>query len=220
MCHRMSPLLFSELERALEEFRRTGRARVPRRSPGTVVPDAYPGTQIPLFVPNEDGELVPTMLTWGFPTVQQTTGKPALIFNTRIETALPQGQSGKGIWADAIRYGRCLVPVRCFYERWTQPHDPAQEGTNEVRFQLMGHRIFLIACVCNDERFSVVTTQPNAMVSPVHNRMPLVLGPGESSIWLGPDYGWLSDRSGIQLTSQVEMPQRHAATDTDVPATI
>ncbi|MDD6565675.1 MAG: SOS response-associated peptidase family protein, partial [Parafannyhessea umbonata] len=73
----------------------------------------------------------------------------------------------------------------------------------QVAFQLAGHRIFLIACVRQGERFSVVTTEPNASVASVHNRMPLVLGPGESSVWLGNDWPSLADRSAIQLDREL-----------------
>ena len=52
-----------------------------------------------------------------------------------------------------------------------------------------------------EDQLSIVTTQPNAAVSPVHDRMPLVLGAGESSIWLGADFATLADRSAIQLTA-------------------
>lgn len=213
MCHRMSPLLFEELAEALRELRATGRARVSQRNPGVTVPDAYPGSEVPLFVPDENGDLVAANLTWGFPT--QRDGQRRLVFNTRIETALSQGAAGQGLWADAIRYGRCLVPVRSFYERWTQPlpqPDTAESSAGgmqgaEVSFGLAGHRFMLLACVCNEDRFSVVTTMPNAAVAPIHNRMPLVLGPGESAIWLGPDYASLQDRTSIRLVSHVEQPQ-------------
>lgn len=49
-----------------------------------------------------------------------------------------------------------------------------------------------------------MTTEPNAVVSPVHNRMPLVLGPVESSVWLGPGFEALADRSRIRLTAEPE----------------
>lgn len=212
MCHRMSPLLLAELEEALEELHRTGHARVPRRDSGVQVPDAYPGTQVPLLVPDGDGNLVPAELAWGFPT--ERGGHRRLVFNTRIETALGQGRSGRGLWAQAIREGRCLVPVRGFYERWTEPRPlaPGQGGTAaqvpEVRFELEGHRCFLLAGVESGGRFSVVTTQPNAAVARVHDRMPLVLGPGESRVWLGPDFASLADRSSVRLVTEIELSQR------------
>lgn len=204
MCHRMSPLTFAELEQALDELRRTGHARVPSRDASQTVPDAYPGKDVPLFVPDQDGSLVPTQLKWGFPS-PQSAGK--VVFNTRIETAVAQGQVGQGLWADPIRYGRCLVPVRSFYERWTVPDQegsPTSHGDGQVEFTLAGHRFFLLACVRDQEHFSVVTCRPNATVAVVHNRMPLVLGPGESRVWLGSDFATLADRSSIRLESRVE----------------
>ena len=126
MCHRMSPLLYRELERAIRELRFTGRARVPRRDPDVQVADAYPGTQLPLIVEGEDG-YEPAQLTWGFETMQE--GRPRLVFNTRIETALAQARAEKGLWAGPITQGRCLVPVRAFYESWTrEPPHSTREG--------------------------------------------------------------------------------------------
>ena len=33
--------------------------------------------------------------------------------------------------------------------------------------------------------FAIVTTEPNAVCAELHNRMPVVLGPGTWSAWLG-----------------------------------
>lgn len=210
MCHRMSPLLLRELQEGLKYMQVTGRAHVPRRDPSIVVPDAYPGSQVPLFVLRDDSTLAATELTWGFPSPAQG-GRT--VFNTRIETALRQATDGRGMWVTPITNGRCIVPVRAFYEWWTQPGTPRAGSDGEasgkrsrrpqVAFQLAGHRIFLIACVRQGERFSVVTTEPNASVASVHNRMPLVLGPGESSVWLGNDWPSLADRSAIQLDREL-----------------
>ncbi len=212
MCHRMSPLLFAELEEALRELRNTGKAHVPRRNADIFVPDVFPGADVPLFVPNADGTLAAVELTWGVPGAGGAAGTRAkLVFNTRIETALSQARTGRGLWAQPILEGRCLVPVRGFYESWTQPDpnapapDPGRRpARRQVRFNLAGHGIFLLACVRTEDRFSVVTTVPNAEVGRVHSRMPLVLGPGESRVWLGPDFATLADRSGIRLDTQVE----------------
>lgn len=160
MCHRMSPLLLRELQEGLKYMQVTGRAHVPRRDPSIVVPDAYPGSHVPLFVPSDDGKLAATELTWGFPSPAQG-GRT--VFNTRIETALRQATDGRGMWAAPITHGRCIVHVRAFYEWWTQPGAPRASADGEasgkrgrrpqVAFQLAGHRIFLIACVRQGERF-------------------------------------------------------------------
>jgi putative SOS response-associated peptidase YedK len=200
MCHRVTPLLFEELQLALDDLRVTGRARVPARAPHTVVPDAYPGTQVPLFVMGSSGELEVQALTWGFDAT--IGGKQKNVFNTRIETALSQASSGYGLWAQPIVEGRCLVPVRSFYESWTRSRE--RRG-RDVRFTLPGHRVFLLAGIRDRERFSLVTTRPNADMQPIHSRMPLVLGPGESSVWLGPDFARLADRSHIRLEVESEV---------------
>lgn len=196
MCHRITPLLANELQQALTELSSTGRARIPSRDPSIVVPDAYPGTQLPLFTTAEDGSLEVTVLTWGFSA--SIAGKSKRVFNTRLDTALQQANTGRGMWAKPILHGRCLVPVRSFYESWTK--SPERRSTN-VRFTMPGHRVFLLAGVCARDCFSVVTTEPNAAVGRFHTRMPLVLGPGESGIWLGSDFASLADRTGITLES-------------------
>lgn len=198
MCHRIAPLILVELEAALREMRLTGHARVPRRDPDLVVPDAYPGHQLPLFVPDDVGGLQAVELTWGFDVPSGNGSK--LVFNTRIETALAQAHSGEGLWAEPVLRGRCLVPVRGFYEHWTR----SEQRRPQVRFTLPGSQVFLLAGVQQDGRFSVVTTRPNADVTPIHQRMPLVLGPGESSLWLGSGFAGLADRSGIHLEAQSE----------------
>lgn len=142
--------------------------------------------------------LIAMQLTWGFESFDKK-----LVFNTRLDTALRQVREGRGMWADAILHGRCLVPVRGFYEtsRSHRRYNP-QTGKSvlqQYRFLMPGHRIFLMAGIQRDGRFSLVTTEPNAVVGSVHTRMPLVLGPGESLLWLGPDFAELADRSAIDL---------------------
>ena len=182
--------------------------------------DAYPGAAVPVFVPDGRGGLTAVEMTWGFemPVRQESepsrecgapetrrpaAPRPKLVFNTRIETALEQERTGEGMWARAIREGRCLVPVRAFFEthgsRTVTSAATGRPIKQQYRFTLGRHRAFLLAAVAQDGRFSIVTTAPNAAVAPVHDRMPLVLGPGESNVWLGPDFATLADRRGIAL---------------------
>lgn len=69
--------------------------------------------------------------------------------------------------------------MRCGYGETRIPHAaervPDRSETDNGRLRLPGARAFLLADVQADGRFSVVTAQPNASVSPVHNRMPLKL---------------------------------------------
>lgn len=166
--------------------------------------DAYPGSQVAAYVLDEDGSLATITLTWGFPL----KGKPHAVFNTRLETALSQAREGRGMWSEAILQGRCLVPVRAFYESHDTERVKSERTGKPVkrqyRFCFPGARAFLLAGVHQDGFLSIITAEPNATVAKVHNRMPLVLGPGESSVWLGPDFASLADRSGIRLSAEPE----------------
>ncbi len=207
MCVRMCPLTHEEAELALESLEQTGHARVePDGDRLDPVHDARPGSLVPTFVPDATGRLSVTDLSWGFPR----EGRPHAVFNTRIETALAQLDHGyRGLWTKAIADGRCLVPVRAFYEahRSEKIASPrtGRPIKRQYRFRLPGARAFLLAGVQAEGRLSIVTTTPNDSMAPVHDRMPLVLGPGESSVWLGEGFASLAERTRPQLSLEPEL---------------
>ena len=195
MCVRMCPLTVEEAEAALEA-RGGGRHAIMRVDEPDPLRDARPGSSVPLFILGDDGVLRVATLEWGFPL----DGRPHAVFNTRVESAIEQLRRGRrGMWAKAIAYGRCLVPVRAFYESHATEQVVSERTGRPVRrqyrFRLPGARAFLLAAV---------QEEPNASVAPVHDRMPLVLGPGESAVWLGPGFASLADRSRLALASEPE----------------
>lgn len=204
MCVRFSPLTAEEAQAVLDA-RGTGRHAIRYIESPDPRQDARPGSTVPLFVTDSAGNLHVSKLEWGF----SLNGKPHAVFNTRIESALEQLRRGRrGMWAKAMAEGRCLVPVRAFYEGHMTERVPSPVTGKPVKrqyvFRLPGARAFLLAAVQLDGVFSIVTTEPNASVASVHDRMPLVLGSGESRMWLGPDFTALADRSRIQLVCNPE----------------
>ena len=204
MCVRMCPLTMEEAQAVLDARATPGAHAIRYIERPDPLRDARPGSLVPVYVP-EGGDLAVARLTWGFPL----DGKPNAVFNTRIESALEQLRRGRrGMWARAIAEGRCLVPVRAFYEGHMSERVESERTGRPVRrqylFRLPGARAFLLAAVREGDRFSIVTTRPNASVAPIHDRMPLVLGPGESSVWLGPEFTCLTNRSAINLDSSPE----------------
>lgn len=204
MCVRFSPLTAEEAQSVLD-MRGTGRHAIRYIESPDPRHDARPGSTVPLFVPDGAGGLKVAKLEWGF----QLDGKPHAVFNTRIESALEQLRRGRrGMWAKAIAEGRCLVPVRAFYEGHMTERVPSPVTGRPIKrqymFRLPGACAFLLAAVRMDGMFSIVTTAPNASVAPIHDRMPLVLGPGESNVWLGQDFASLADRSRISLSAASE----------------
>ena len=132
-------------------------------------------------------------MRWGF----EESWKPGVVFNTRIESA------GKPMWRDSMEHRRCIIPVRSFFETSATGTEPSPRTGRPVRrsfeFTAPNSLVTLIGGVWKGDRFSMVTTEANRWMAPVHHRMPLVLRPSELAQWLGPDYLRLADRSSVEL---------------------
>jgi putative SOS response-associated peptidase YedK len=107
-------------------------------------------------------------------------------FNARAETL-----ATSGLFRDAYRRRRCLVPVDGFYEwlrdgKLRQPmriHDP--DGLPLALAGLWTGR--------QDPEsgewlrtFTIVTTRPNDFMGSIHDRMPVIVPPDSWSAWLDP----------------------------------
>ena len=133
-----------------------------------------------------------------------------LVFNTRLESAL----GGSSMWKTPMERGRCIVPAASFFETHgtetiTNPKTrrPLKRAYEFVRSD---EEPLLLAAVSSEGLFSIVTTQPNADVAPVHPRMPLVLDFQEAPLWLEgdlKDVASLSDRANISLISAPDTSQ-------------
>jgi putative SOS response-associated peptidase YedK len=107
--------------------------------------------------------------------------KPLVVANARAETLL-----GKPAFRDAAQHRRCLVPADGFYE-WEK------QGRARLPhyFALREHQPFFFAGIWQPETeatpaaFAIVTTTPNALLAPIHDRMPVILGPNSGPAWLG-----------------------------------
>ena len=99
--------------------------------------------------------------------------------NARAETV-----AEKPSFRAAFRARRCLVPADGFYE-WTGPRGKRQP-LNIHRAD--GQPLALAGLwESHDEfgpTFTIITTAPNAYMSAIHTRMPVVLEPGDWDAWL------------------------------------
>lgn len=50
----------------------------------------------------------------------------------------------------------------------------------------------------------IVIMEPNASIAPIHDRIPLVFGPGESGVWLGDGFEIPANRGNVQLSVKLE----------------
>ena len=115
--------------------------------------------------------------------------------------------SRRGIWSDAFRTGRCIVPTLGFFESSETETVASPRTGKPVKAQYRfaaPEGLTLLAGVREQDAFSVVTTEPNEQVAPVHGRMPLVLRAGEALQWLFGDAAALADRTGVALDVSTE----------------
>lgn len=138
------------------------------------------------------------MFSWGY----ALAGSSKLVYNARIEN------SENPMWASSFLERRAIVPVASFFE----PHRTEKEldsKTGRMRkrsyiFESREDEPLLLAAIYLDDRISIVTTEPNESVAPIHPRMPLVLRVEDISTWIGDDWRDLADRSVVELAAEPE----------------
>ena len=72
----------------------------------------------------------------------------------------------------------------------------------QYEFRVPEQDIIFIGCTWRGSTFSMVTTDANADMAPIHHRMPLIVRQEELPLWFGPNYQQLADRSKIRLEAQ------------------
>jgi len=143
-----------------------------------------PVAAVRVSLKSESREL--TYFHWGL--IPRWAKDPAIgsrMINARSETA-----AEKPSFRSAFKYRRCLVPTDGFYE-WQKVNGRKQP----VRIQVEDGGIFAIAglwehWISQDgseiESCTLLTTEPNDTMRPIHNRMPVILPPDDFDLWLDP----------------------------------
>jgi putative SOS response-associated peptidase YedK len=110
----------------------------------------------------------------------------AKAINARVE-----GIEAKPFFRGPVRRSRCLIPPTAFFE-WRL------EGTRKVkyRFARRDEDLFRFAGLYDTWRdprdpkgrerrsCTIITTTPNDLAGPYHNRMPVILHPHDEQTWL------------------------------------
>ena len=190
------------IEEIVREIERQNLANYLPDWPAVVQPDpktlksAFPKSPVPIILPDKEARLTTKVMTWGY-TVPWSK---QVVFNTRFDTAT---RPGKNMWAESLAERRCVVPTFGFYE----PHKSEtfinprsnRENKQQYFFASPTSALLFIAGVFEGDQFSLMTTEPNGIMRPIHNRMPLVLEPDELDTWLFGEYLSLEDRSMIDI---------------------
>ena len=141
-----------------------------RLSGKTYSGDIYPTNIAPVISAASD-HLQLEENRWGYPGMN----KKGVIINARAETV-----HEKRMFRAGIERGRIVIPAVHFYE-W----NPQK---TKYTFSRKDKALLYLAGIADDfeqeQRFVILTTQANASMEKVHDRMPLILEPDQVRDWL------------------------------------
>jgi len=140
-----------------------------------------PGQNLPVITNTEPEKL--SFFKWGLvPFWAKDLKIGNKLINARAET-LQEKPSFKA----AFTRRRCLIPANGFFE-W-------KKGTQKMPYRIFvkNEDLFAMAGIWEtwkDEEnnllhtFSIITTEPNELMKPIHNRMPVILSIDNEKVWL------------------------------------
>jgi len=144
-------------------------------------------TQPVLVVPN-DSSFTADYYTWGLiPSWAKDPSIGSRMINARAETL-----SEKPSFRGPFKYHRCLILSNGFYE-WQKR--PGSNAKKPFFIRLKNGKPFAFAGLWDEwhspdgsqiKSCTIITTIPNSLVAPIHDRMPVILPIDKYSIWLDP----------------------------------
>ena len=104
-----------------------------------------------------------------------------MVINARSETVY-----SRPLFRAAFTSHRCVVPAHGFFEWEKVKGRRLPWYFTSTKYPMLG--LAGLYEPATDEQpagFVILTTQPNAMVAPYHNRMPVMLGPASARVFAG-----------------------------------
>lgn len=134
----------------------------------------------------QNGKRELAALKWGLvPFWAEDQSVARRMINARSETA-----ASKPSFRDAFKKRRILIPVSGFYE-WKQEEEGGKQPYYIKRqdgqpFSLAGLWERWEKGTASLESCTILTTEPNTLMAPLHKRMPVLIAPGHYDLWLDP----------------------------------
>jgi putative SOS response-associated peptidase YedK len=132
-----------------------------------------------------DGRSQATRLRWGLiPSWAKDAKIAHKLINARSETV-----SERPSFRSAFRHRRCLVPSDGFYEwrragKLREPHHIGLKGGEAFFFGGLWESWVEPSTGEVHETTTLLTTSPNELVAPIHDRMPVIVRPEHQKPWL------------------------------------
>lgn len=163
--------------------------------------NAAPGQSVPVIV-SKDGKRYLTNMFWGFitPWGEKSNGSKNSQSNIRDDTI-----ERNRFFRDRLMNNRCIFVADGFYE-WKKPEgyehlvrgEKLPKGVKKIPYRIImkNKQPFALAglwrSIETDEKkivtAGIITTRPNALMVPIHNRMPVILNEINLGIWLNPEF--------------------------------
>src|ERR1019366_9523444 len=135
---------------------------------------------------SETGERELTVMRLGLVPLWSKDGKMAFnTINAKAET-IPTSPAYRG----AMKRHRCLVPADWFYEwkkldaKTKQPYAIAMKDAELFAFAGLGDSWKDKETGKALETYTVITTDPNELMEPIHNRMPVIVARKDYQRWM------------------------------------
>jgi putative SOS response-associated peptidase YedK len=118
------------------------------------------------------------------------------MINARAETL-----AEKPSFRTALSRRRCLIPADGFYE-WQNPPEGTKAPRTPMHIRLGDGSLFAFAGLWDEwhtpdgsplRSCTIITTSPNALTAPIHDRMPVILRPEDEELWLDKSITQASD---------------------------
>ena len=157
-------------------------------SPSSITPgyNIAPTQQVATVLA-ENGKRKLEMLHWGLiPSWAKDPEVGNRMINARAETV-----AEKPSYRKAFQERRCLILADGFYE-WQK----TDNGKQPFYIRMEDGSPFAFAGLWESwhngreiRSCTIITTAPNELAAPIHNRMPVILHPEDYGMWLDPDFG-------------------------------
>ncbi len=167
------------------DLNRFGVGQIPRIFPRFNIP---PGGDV-LVIRERRSARVADLVRWGLiPSWAKEKSAGNRMANARAETAL-----ARPAFRNAMERRRCLVPADVFFE-WQSV--PGSRRKQPWAFALPDGEIFALGALWDFWRpqdggegvvsCAILTTEPNLLMEPIHDRMPVIIAPEAYDGWLNP----------------------------------
>jgi putative SOS response-associated peptidase YedK len=122
-------------------------------------------------------------MAWGFPMAMRGSAgqplRPSPVNNTRAD------ELDSLFWRSSFEERRCLIPMTAF----AMAHGPIGKKTR-AWLCLPGQEAFTCAGIWRDSDewgpvYSLVMTEARVHMAAIHDRMPVILPPGDRALWTG-----------------------------------